>query len=372
MSQRVPIDPKKVVVNLDLPPAERWAFLADDPYFATYKQDMNTYLTNFMPKAAVDVVTNVVKVFKHSYYDEYVQEMEGIAKALKVKIGDIVTVNMIYQLEDIGINCLVRNTTGPCPSEVREAPGLCTGIVADDGTKVWQGRNLDWNLPEILLKYVLQVDYRKGNRTRFIGAQVAGEAGILHGLSQDGGFSAQINARKVGGNVFKNLVDLMVGAKTPSHVLRRALEKETSFDKAVDYLSSQFLANPVYFVVAGAAHGEGVVISRDRKGPGDAWRLYEANSRDTKKINQNQPDWFRLQTNYDHWEGVPSYDDRRTPGIANMKQDCNTTVDQTCIWKVITTWPTQNHHTDVSSVMCPKTGYFHLTVWSRVPPTVLV
>jgi len=25
--------------------------------------------------------------------------------------------------------------------------------------------------------------------------------------------------------------------------------------------------------------------------------------------------WFRLITNYDHWETDPSYDDRRTPGI---------------------------------------------------------
>merc|ERR1712014_543159 len=127
-------------------------------------------------------------------------------------------------------------------------------------------------------------------------------------------------------------------------------------------MGTERLANPVYFVVAGGEHTKGAILSRDPKGLVDAWHLYETPAKDTQKINI-QPDWFRLQTNYDHWDAVPSYDDRRSPGVAHMEQECNGTAGQACLWKVITAWPTKNHHTDVTSIMCPKTGYFDVSVW---------
>jgi len=365
---KLALTPKKVVVDLDLPPVERWAFLAQDADFKSYPQDLTAYLENIVPKAVIPLITTILKSFKHSFYKDYAEEMVGLAKALRVSIGDIVTANLIYQLEHIGVKCEKRNTTGPCPPA--EEPGLCTGVVADDGKNVWQGRNLDWNLDAVLLQYVLQVDYRRNNRTVFIGAQIAGEIGVLHGMAP-GGFSAQINARRTGGNVLTNLGELALGSKTPTHVVRRALETEATFDAAIQFMSSEKLANPVYFVVAGAAHGKGAILSRDRKVLDDAWNLYEAPAKDVNKTNV-QPDWFRLQTNYDHWEGVPVYDDRRGPGVTNMQKNCNGTANQDCVWKTITAWPTKNHHTDVSAVMCPSTGYFDMKVWTPASVSVLV
>jgi len=367
---KLAITPKKVIVDLDKPPAERWAVLAQDPSFKNYPQDFTAYLGKFIPKVAIPVIATIVKSLKGSFYEDYAEEMVGLAKALGVSLGDIVAANLIYQLENIGVTCDKRNVTGPCPPKEVDAPGLCTGVVADDGTKVFEGRNLDWNLDASLLQYVMQVEYQKNNRTVFIGAQIAGEIGVLHGM-RPGGFSGQINARQTGGNVLENLAELALGAKTPTAVLRRALEDEADFDAAVKFLSFEKLANPVYYVVAGAEHSKGAILSMDRKGAADVWNLYEAPAKDTKKVNI-QPDWFRLQTNYDHWDAVPSYDDRREPGVNNMKQNCNGTFDQECIWKVITTWPTKNHHTDVSAVMCPSTGYFDMKVWTPAPTSVLV
>jgi N-acylethanolamine-hydrolysing acid amidase len=360
-----------VVVDLDKAPAERWDFLAHDPAFTNFKQDFISYLADYIPKAAIPLITEIASGLKRSFYEDYGEEMAGIAKALNMSLGDIVATNIIYQLEDIGVKCDKRNTTGPCPPTQKNSPGLCTGVVADDGEKVWEGRNLDWNLDANLLKYVLQVEYRKSNRTVFVGAQITGMIGVLHGLTQQGGFSGQINARETGGNVLENLGELVLGARTPSHVLRRALETKADFDGALAFLSSERLANPVYYVVAGAAHRSGAILSRDRHGLVDAWHLYEAPSKDTNKTNV-QPDWFRLQTNYDHWEVVPAYDDRRGPGVSHMKEDCADSVGQDCIWKVISTWPTKNHHTDISAVMCPKTGYFDMKVWTEPALPIMV
>jgi N-acylethanolamine-hydrolysing acid amidase len=364
------VPPKKVVVNLDLEPSKRWAFLADDPHFANFKEEFYGYLKDYVPKFLIEPIASILKNLRGSFYDDYAQEMEGLAKALDVSLGDIVVVNLIYQIEGIGVKCSKRNTTGPCPPTEPGPAGLCTGILADDGNKVFQGRNMDWNLPPALLKFVIEADYQSQNRTKFVGVSVAGQVGVLHGLAP-GGFSIEMNSRNTGGNVLANLADLILGAKTPGAVIRRALETETNFDDGVKFLSSERLANPVYFIVGGAEHGEGTILSRERKGLLDAWNLYEAPSKDTKKVNI-QPDWFRVQTNYDHWDPIPSYDNRRDPGVAHVKQFCNdgAGVDQNCVWKAMTTWPTMNHHTDITSIMCAKTGYMNTTVWMN--PSVLV
>lgn len=365
------VAPLKVTVDLDLPPQKRWMVLANDTRFATYNQDLTGYLAQIVPKSLIPVLASILKSFKHTFYKDYAAEMEGLAEALGVSVGDIVTANLIYQLENIGVSCEKRNTTGPCPSDQLDGPGLCSGVVADDGSKVWQGRNLDWNLDATLLKYVLQVDYRRNGKTVFVGAQIAGEIGVLHGMSSGSGFSGQINARQTGGKVGANLAEMLIGGKTPTHVLRRALETQGSFAAAADFLSTSHLANPVYYIIAGASHREGAIISRDRRKAADSWHLYEAPSKDVKKVNE-QPDWFRFQTNYDHWVPVPDYDDRRTPAVAHMQEDCNKTVDSDCIWKVMTTWPTQNHHTDITAVMCPQSGYFDMKVWTVPAPVTIV
>jgi hypothetical protein len=60
--------------------------------------------------------------------------------------------------------------------------------------------------------------------------------------------------------------------------------------------------------VGGAGPGEGAIITRDRLNTADVWRLGADNPG-----GAGANSWFRLQTNYDHWEKPPASDDRRTP-----------------------------------------------------------
>lgn len=58
-------------------------------------------------------------------------------------------------------------------------PGLCTSVVAQDAAgRVWHGRNLDWNLPWALRKMLIDVEYRRGNQTVFVGTTVPGFVGV--------------------------------------------------------------------------------------------------------------------------------------------------------------------------------------------------
>lgn len=364
---RVGAPPVQRVVNLDLPPKQRWAFMKSDPSFNNFKADFNGYITHYVPKYVLPLVTAVTGKLQHMFDEDYAQEMTGLAAALDLSIGEVVLINLIYQLEHLGASCEAKNNTGPCPpkaSGLQQGPGLCTGLVAQGptGDEVWQGRNLDWNLDANLLKYVIQVEYQRSGVTVFTGVQISGMVGVLQGV-RNGAFSLQMNARDEGGQLLPNLLELLVlGAKTPSHHMRRSLESSSDYAAAEQFLSTGKLANPVYYIIAGAARGQGSIITRERKAALDVWHLEEVSARDIKKIN-TQPEWFRLQTNYDHWEPVPSYDDRRTPGVAHVTQMCNGKVDADSVMQVMTAWPTQNHHTDVTSIMCARTGYISTTVW---------
>jgi len=213
-----------------------------------------------------------------------------------------------------------------------------------------------------LLKYILQVEYKKGGVTVFTGVQAAGMAGILHGMRK-GSTSVQLNARDHGGSPFVNILEELVrGAKTPTHAMRKALETTSDFTATKNILVSERLANPAYYVMGGTEHSQGAIVARDRESVADVWQLNETSSKDKAGINP-QPGWFRFQTNYDHWKKAPSYDDRRTPGVAYTKDFCGGRVDEKCVWKVMTTWPVLNPHTDVTSVMCASTGFIETVVW---------
>jgi len=360
----VGVAPRRLTVDLDLPAQQRWSFLASDPAFQNYKEEVNAYLEKYVPSALLPLVDSITKSLTGAFYSDYAAEMRSIAGALKLSLGEVVLVNLIYQLEDLGTSCSQVNTTGPC------GPGLCTGLVADGSSGVWQGRNLDWNLDARLLPYVVEVDYKSRNLTVFSAVQVVGMIGVLHGVSL-GNFSVQLNARDQGGSALLNLLEeLLLGGKSPTHVLRRALEQSRGFTAAEQFLLSERLANPAYFILAGAGDGEGAILTRGRTF-GNSWRLHEKNAKDVHQINQ-QPDWLRLQTNYDSWTAVPDYDNRRAPGVNNTEKFCKDEVSEDTVWSVMTTWPTKNHHTDITSVMCPRTGRMKTMVWTAPPEHLMV
>ena len=92
------------------------------------------------------------------------------------------------------------------------------------------------------------------------------------------------------------------------------MEQADSYSSAVQLFSSNALINPIYYIVAGSSANEGAVVTRYR----------EAEKTDVWPINTSAVDgWFRLVTNYDHWESDPTYDDRRTPGIVAQSRVCH-------------------------------------------------
>eukprot|EP00944_MAST-04C_sp_MAST-4C-sp1_P006395 g6395.t1 len=393
-TSRQPIPVPRYKVNLDLPPEDRWNEIAKLPRFENASTSIVNYLKNSVPKSIFPLISKVGKDIQSYFPSELASEMSGLAKAFgaPLQVGDLVAVNLVMQLEHIALNCSNWNDTGPtrpddpgcmdvdpkqtwcyCKKHPNayttyaklkqelgvnvDGPGLCTSVVAEDTAGViFHGRNLDWNVPYALRKMAADVDFQRGNKTVFTGTTVVGFVGVFNGM-KEGVFSGSIDARDKGGKILGNLLQaLLHKSLTPSQHLRMVLQSEDSstFESAINMLSTGSLIDQNYYIVGGVRKGEGAVIARGRNKAVDVWRL-------------NESSWYRLETNYDHWNPVPKADDRRSPGQKNMNAMGQNGIGPSGegIYKdVMVQWPTFNHHTDYTGIFSAAKGVYSSNIWT--------
>jgi len=388
-----------VQLNLDLPPEERWKAVV-----APFKPDFGAvvdYLKSVVPAWTVPIIELIASDLG-SYFGDLGLEMAGAAEGLGVSKGLVVTMNLMMQLESLGVNCSNWNETGPTtpndpgcvdvdPKQTwcychdaarrgtlpadgvlrkppREGPGLCTSVVAqtDDG-RILHARNLDWDLPLGMRKLLYDVELVRNGSVVAKGTGGVGFVGMFNGMvAKDAargaaGYSVTIDARGKGGSLVDNFVQaLLHKSKTPSQHLRGVLEQCDGFACAVPALAASPLIDENYYIVAGTAAGEGAVISRGREKAEDVWRLDAANASDPAG-------WYRLQTNYDHWNPVPKADDRRHPGYAMMDSLGRGGTDLGRLKALLMSPPVFNLHTDYSALIEPATGLYNSTVWLDAP-----
>ena len=373
LKQMVPKVPPHIQVNLDLPPKDRW-YAALSPHKDLPKQ-ITAYLDELVPKWAVLLLENALGPLAdyRGFGEEYSQEIDGIATALDTNRGQIVACNLMYVLENIGINCSNWNDTGPtgeCKNDtdvvypfktkigggVTGPPGTCTSIVAQrpDG-KIVHGRNFDWNIPEVLRDYLWEVEFYKNGSKVFTGTSIATYIGVQNAMKGGkGGFALTMDARCQGGKLLENIIEMLLeGGKTPSLLARDAMTHATSYDDLVDKLSNDPLIAPMYFITSGSEPGQGAVIARERRDAIDVW-----------KLNVTEPNgWWRLETNYDRWQPVPAADDRRGPGNAHIEALGQDGINPTSMYDVLVQWPTFNAHTDHTAVFVVADDYYNTTAW---------
>merc|ERR1711871_1572881 len=196
-------------LNLDLPQRNRWSHIIKD--FKSFAPQILAYLESNIPKWAIPIIKTIAKDIR-PYFTDYGDEMLGIAEAFDLDVGYVTALNLVYQLESLGLNCSNWNNTGPTrkddpgcmkidpkqdwcychdkkeqpyidpmtgilqPPKFRAANlsaaatpivrGMCTSVVAQstDG-HVIHGRNLDWNIPRILREMVIDIEFQRGNHT---------------------------------------------------------------------------------------------------------------------------------------------------------------------------------------------------------------
>ncbi|XP_064005788.1 N-acylethanolamine-hydrolyzing acid amidase isoform X2 [Pogoniulus pusillus] len=165
-----------------------------------------------------------------------------------------------------------------------ESTAFCTSIVAQD-TKgnIYHGRNLDYDFVDILSKITIDVRFLKSGQT---------------------------------------------------------LSKAEDFQSAVLRLAGIPIIAEVYYIVGGVSPKEGMVITRNRRGPADLWPLDPLGGA-----------WFRVETNYDHWTTPPPFDDRRTPAIKALNATGQQNINFETLFKVLSVKPVLNNNTVYTTVM---------------------
>lgn len=372
----------KFSINLDLDQKDRWSEVA-----ATFKDEaykITDYLKDQLPTWAFPIVETIARNIE-PYFTDYGDEMIGLADGLGLDLGDVVSVNLIYQLERLGLNCSNWNNTGPTldddaistpelsctqtrkkwedhlADKYKNGPsGRCTSIVSmDEYGTITHGRNMDWSIPDSLRDLIIDVDFYRNGTLVATGTTAVGFVGLLNGVRHDGeGWSVSMDARNHGGRIYFNLLQaLETHCLTPEQALRKTLESDwgaDGFEGAVKKLSDVQIVDDVYYIMAGTGPTDGAVVTRARQHALNVWRIDES----------EENGWFRVETNYDHWKPVPKADDRRDPANDMMiALGSPEGVNTDSMLSVLKTWPVFNPHTTFTSMINPSTGLHNTSAW---------
>uniref|UniRef100_UPI000E6AE3AD N-acylethanolamine-hydrolyzing acid amidase subunit beta n=1 Tax=Mus musculus TaxID=10090 RepID=UPI000E6AE3AD len=227
----------------------------------------------------------------------------------------------------------------------------CTSIVAQDSQgRIYHGRNLDYPFGKILRKLTADVQFIKNGQIAFTGTTFVGYVGLWTGQSPHK-FTISGDERDKGWWWENMIAALSLGHSPISWLIRKTLSESESFEAAVYTLAKTPLIADVYYIVGGTSPKEGVVITRDRGGPADIWPLDPLNG-----------EWFRVETNYDHWKPAPKVDDRRTPAIKALNATGQAHLNLETLFQVLSLFPVYNSYTIYTTVMSAAEPDKYLTM----------
>jgi len=340
-------DPEAVptlVVNLDLPPKQRWTKICANPTYQQTAQFLVNTVDSLLSSLGGGYALNEVGNLLNEFYfpQEYAEEIQGCAASLGVPVGWATLLNIGYEVSD-----------------------ACTSIVAQtaDGTII-HARNLDFwagmGFTDSLKDMTFIADFQKGGKTLFKTTSFAGYVGALSGI-KPGGFSVTINTRFYHQGVWEMFYEIVAAieetnATLVSFLTRDVLTVRNNYNAALNDLSNVELIADVYYILAGVNPGQGAVISRNRMNATNVWQL-------------NSPSqWYVLQTNYDHWEQPPWFDNRVVPAENALKAIGQSRITWPGLFSVLSTKPVFNIQTTYSIIAVPKNGtYMSWTRWCPFP-----
>jgi len=330
-----PTDPQDVPVkqiNLDLPPNQRWTEVCSDPKF----QNITKYLVNTVNSLLSDngvYLDELGRLLNDWYFPtELAQEIQGCAQSLGLSYGWVTLLNIGYEVSD-----------------------ACTSIVAQttDG-KILHARNMDFwagmGFTDSLKDICFTAEFQTGGKTSFYATTFAGYVGVLSGM-KPGAFSVSIDTRFYPeglGQLFYEVIAAIVerNASLVSFLTREVMSNENDFNSAISNLSNDELIADVYYIVGGVKSGEGAVISRNRMNATDVWML-DLPTR-----------WFEVETNYDHWEQPPWFDDRVRPANDAMNALGQSDLSLPAMLEVLSVKPVLNIQSTFTMLACPADGTY--------------
>uniref|UniRef100_A0A3B4DJ09 Acid ceramidase n=1 Tax=Pygocentrus nattereri TaxID=42514 RepID=A0A3B4DJ09_PYGNA len=292
-------------VDLDLAPSQRWKEVITDKKsdLVNMIQAIKDLANSFVPSGRlIDLVDRDLPLMVDTLPYPFNEEIKGIAAASGVPLGEVVLFNIFYEIFTV------------CTSLVAEAPdgNLIHARNLDFGLFMgWDLKNRSWVITEKLKPLVVNIDFRRSNRTVFKSTNFAGYVGMLTGMRPHV-FTLTMNERFSLNGGYIGILEWILGKRDGmwmSFLTRSVLENATSYTEAKKLLSDTKLLAPAYFILGGNQTGEACIITRSR-----THNIYPL------EIDLKQGRWYVLETNYDHWKKPLFLDDRRTPAMKCMNR----------------------------------------------------
>ncbi|XP_074848132.1 N-acylethanolamine-hydrolyzing acid amidase [Carettochelys insculpta] len=317
-------------VSLESAPELRWlpALRHFDPAFL--RSAMTRLIAKTVPKWVHAVIRPIAAELEYFIPQPFAGEILGICQMLGIGIGDGILINLAY-----------------------ESAVFCTSIIAQDSKgNIYHGRNLDYVFGDILRKITIDVQFMKNGQVAYKGTTFFGYVGLWTGQSPRK-FTVSGDERDHG-SWWENAIAAFLNRNFPvSWLVRDTLEKAADFQAAVLKLAETPIIADVYYIVGGTSPKEGVVITRNRRGPADIWPL-----------EPTAGAWFRVETNYDHWTTPPPSDDRRTAAIKALNATGWEKINFETLFKVLSVKPVLNNCTVYTTVMSAAVPDKYMT-WIR-------
>ncbi|KAJ3602876.1 hypothetical protein NHX12_030621 [Muraenolepis orangiensis] len=312
--------PPLLNISLDEPPEARWAPILEVFDINFLNKAMAEIIDSTVPRWVHEAVAPLVVALEKYIPQPYAGEIRGLAQHAGASVSDIILLNFAYEIS-----------------------AFCTSIVAQDTEgNVYHGRNLDY--PKAVLRNLtVNIHFIKQGEVVYRGTSFAGYVGLWTGQSPKR-FTISGNQRGKDRwwNWWKNVVSALLLKSSPvSWLIRETLEGAADFQDAVMRLSKTPIITGVYYIVAGVHPGEGVVITRDRKGPADIWPLDPLNG-----------GWYRVETNSDHWLPSPGGGHRRRDeAVKALNATGQKNINLATLYQVLSVYPVCNGITVYTTTM---------------------
>lgn len=343
----------RYVINLDLPPSERWNQLIIDKKqnILDLLQNLKNFTGEFFHGKLFKLVDKYLPYMAKTLPQPYLSELNGIAKVAEISLGEITLYNIFYEVFTVCTSLISEAKDG----KILHARNLDFGLFLG-----WDIQNHTWSTTEILRPLVVELDFQRKNRTVYKSINFAGYVGVLTGMKPQR-FTITLDERFSLDGGFVGIIRWLMGdrsAKWAGFLMRDILDKKSTYQEALEILTHSKLLAPVYFILSGNSSGQGAIITRGRN-DAEVWHL------GSKSISQSST-WYLIETNYDHWETPPFYDNRRAPAIHCLDESGQENVSFSTLYNVLSTIPVLNKLTTYTSLMDVSSGRFE--TWLRYCP----
>ncbi|CAG0886982.1 unnamed protein product [Darwinula stevensoni] len=331
-------------VDLDSDPRDRWSQLVK-----LKKQELQTLVGDvkeILGGMLLALLDDELPLLAHTLPSPYREEIIGIADATGIPLGEVTLYNIFYEVFTFCTSIIAKDISGTIIHGRNLDFGLFLG---------WDKQNNTWRVTEHLRPLVVETTFIKGGQVLYKSTGFVGHIGILTAV-KPGAFSLSIDERFGMDAGILGILKWILGDRSGTwlgFLTRSVMEEETTYEAALRRLSDTRLLAPVYFILAGPSTG--AVVTRWKK-KYDVWEL------DDKAAAP----WYLVETNYDHWDKPPFFDNRRDPAIACLERAGQHALNRSLLYDVLSTRPILNKLTTYTSLMEPSSGA--LESWLRWCP----